>query len=420
MMADPTPYDVEYSFSSFQANSPSSPLPAGQLDNELANIQTAVNTLVDCVKDLRRADGALKNGIVTYDSLALSIQTQTNPVDIAAIDAAVDDLVANAAVAVAAANSATLAAADATTQALAAAASASSVDLALYLSKAGNLNGLGDIGTARANLDVPKKDGSDITGRLATLALSGVTDWNTAITNGWYASTGSPTNAPSSGDLLVQVMAWGANYVTQIAYQIANASTGTNAVLVFRRHSYDNTGNRVWSAWESMSAIPVGTSIWVNGTVAPAGFLKENGALLTRSVYPRLHDYAAASNNYVTEASWPSNYGAFSSGDLTTTFRLMDSRGEFIRAWDDSRGVDSGRTISSHQADAFANHTHNAVTGDANNSFAIGGGGPATGFNNNFGVGGSTPRSITTEGANSGSGSETRPRNNAKLACIKY
>jgi phage-related tail fiber protein len=37
---------------------------------------------------------------------------------------------------------------------------------------------------------------------------------------------------------------------------------------------------------------------------------------------------------------------------------VPDLRGEFIRGWDDSRGVDSGSAFGSAQADDFKSHTH--------------------------------------------------------------
>lgn len=73
-MSDPAPYEPSYSFSDYQSNAPSTPLPAPQVDNELLNIAMATDGLVDAVKDVRRSDGALKNGIVTYDSLSASLQ----------------------------------------------------------------------------------------------------------------------------------------------------------------------------------------------------------------------------------------------------------------------------------------------------------------------------------------------------------
>jgi hypothetical protein len=40
-MSNPQPYVVTYSFSGFQASNPTTPLPAPQVDNELANAAAA-------------------------------------------------------------------------------------------------------------------------------------------------------------------------------------------------------------------------------------------------------------------------------------------------------------------------------------------------------------------------------------------
>jgi len=75
-LADPAPYEVSFSFAGFQATSPQEPLPGDDLDNELANIATALNTTIDALKDVRREDGALVNDIVTLDSLADEVVTK--------------------------------------------------------------------------------------------------------------------------------------------------------------------------------------------------------------------------------------------------------------------------------------------------------------------------------------------------------
>lgn len=69
-MADPTKYVPGYSYSGYQASNPTKPLPAPQVDNDLAEISQSISESVDAIKDVRRSDGALKNGIVTADSLA--------------------------------------------------------------------------------------------------------------------------------------------------------------------------------------------------------------------------------------------------------------------------------------------------------------------------------------------------------------
>ncbi|WP_239507505.1 phage tail protein [Serratia marcescens] len=68
----------------------------------------------------------------------------------------------------------------------------------------------------------------------------------------------------------------------------------------------------------------------------PAGWLKCNGQAFDRSLYPLL------------ASAYPAGV-------------LPDLRGEFIRAWDDGRGVDSGRSILSFESDALQDHGHKAI-----------------------------------------------------------
>lgn len=78
--------------------------------------------------------------------------------------------------------------------------------------------------------------------------------------------------------------------------------------------------------------IPVGFPLpWPQAT-PPSGWLKCNGATFDKAKYPKL------------AAAYPG--GA-----------LPDLRGEFLRGWDDGRGVDSGRVLLSAQGDAIRNIT---------------------------------------------------------------
>ena len=65
-----------FSFKQFQATRPSSPLPGVDLDSEFAEHRKIINEIDDELKDIRRADGALNNGIVTQDSLAPGLLSQ--------------------------------------------------------------------------------------------------------------------------------------------------------------------------------------------------------------------------------------------------------------------------------------------------------------------------------------------------------
>lgn len=72
-------YIRQFSFSGFQATNPAKPLPGASVDNELENIERSLNDLVSGLTDIRRDDGALKNGIVTKDALAPGLTTGVDP-----------------------------------------------------------------------------------------------------------------------------------------------------------------------------------------------------------------------------------------------------------------------------------------------------------------------------------------------------
>lgn len=78
---------------------------------------------------------------------------------------------------------------------------------------------------------------------------------------------------------------------------------------------------------------------------APAGWFKANGAAVSRTAFPEL--FAAIGTT-------------FGAGDGSTTFNLPDLRGEFLRGWDDGRGVDAGRAFATVQGGQNASHNHGA------------------------------------------------------------
>lgn len=68
-MSDPTAYTVGYNFTSWQSLNPSAPLPAARVDIEFANIETALDSLAVSLAQVRRSDGNLQNGTVSWDGL---------------------------------------------------------------------------------------------------------------------------------------------------------------------------------------------------------------------------------------------------------------------------------------------------------------------------------------------------------------
>lgn len=142
------------------------------------------------------------------------------------------------------------------------------------------------------------------------------------------------------------------------------------------------------------NAAPPGAIMHFARNTAPTGWLECNGADVSRTTYAALFSAIGI---------------AFGSGNGTTTFGLPDMRGEFIRGWDNGRGVDSGRSFGSTQSDAYKAHTHNV-------NITIG----TTDTSRVSGVtdGGTGSSGYSTTAQSSG-GSETRPRNIALLVCIK-
>jgi phage-related tail fiber protein len=140
---------------------------------------------------------------------------------------------------------------------------------------------------------------------------------------------------------------------------------------------------------------PPGTVIWTARTTAPTGYIKANGAAISRTTYAAL--FAAIGT-------------AYGSGNGSTTFNVPDLRGEFVRGWDDGRGVDSGRAFGSTQADSLRSHTHELSAGTASDNLA--GGTPVKTINY-------LSTSVSPFATNSTGGTETRPRNIVLLGCIK-
>ena len=107
-------------------------------------------------------------------------------------------------------------------------------------------------------------------------------------------------------------------------------------------------GKRLLDASDLLGMVPSGAVLYFSGQTAPAGWLKANGAAVSRTAYAAL--FAAIGTTYGT-------------GDGRSTFNLPDLRGEFLRGWDDGRGVDTGRVLGSPQGDAIRNITGEAKFG---------------------------------------------------------
>lgn len=86
-----------------------------------------------------------------------------------------------------------------------------------------------------------------------------------------------------------------------------------------------------------------------------AGYIKSGVQNLSRVTYAALRAWAIHHGLMVAPGMWAAGSVQFADNADGTTFRIYDVRGEFLRAWDDGRGVDAGRTALSAQGDAIRN-----------------------------------------------------------------
>lgn len=103
------------------------------------------------------------------------------------------------------------------------------------------------------------------------------------------------------------------------------------------------------STWEKVGGVPSGSITSFGSSTVPSGWLECNGATISRSTYATLFAVIGTT---------------FGAGDGSSTFLLPDLRGEFIRGWDNSRGVDTGRTFGSAQGSQMQQHNHSVSITD--------------------------------------------------------
>lgn len=160
------------------------------------------------------------------------------------------------------------------------------------------------------------------------------------------------------------------------------------------------------------TVVPSGAVMPFARNSAPTGWLEADGAAVSRTTYAAL--FAAIGTT-------------FGAGNGSTTFNLPDLRGEFVRGWDDGRGVDAGRAFGSAQLDQMQRITGNAgiraaTSGVASGAMSVASTSAFT--RHNGGDGGASYVYFDSAGSpgarvSSSTSGETRARNVALLYCIK-
>ncbi|WP_407210942.1 phage tail protein [Citrobacter portucalensis] len=239
--------------------------------------------------------------------------------------------------------------------------------------------------------------GKDVAGLLQYLGLTNFADKNSSneqMFNGVVASKKGVSAASSDGRRRVNL------FVSDTGYELIVYIDGeyNNSIKIPTKYGtmalLDDVSNSVQSA-----PPPIGIPFFwpvsaMPNTVVPEWssnvFLKMNDATFSASTYPAL------------ARVWPG-------------LKLTDCRGEFLRIWDDGRGVDGGRALLSAQSDAIRNITGNVgVYSDGLLTYASGAfslGPSASNKNNPISGGGANAYATFDASKVVPTASENRPRN---------
>lgn len=259
-------------------------------------------------------------------------------------------------------------------------------------------------------------DGSRLTGIVNTGSGIVIRDDGTIVGTAATVNFGANLSVSPISAGIVTVTGSGGNVtVTQTGYSCDNPITviGGNTITIgstsnaYGRKFVQTTtptspcDGDIWydtSGGTTGDNSPAGTVIYHAASGAPTGYLKANGASLSTTTYATL--FAAIGYTF---------------GGSGASFSVPDLRGQFIRSWaDDGTTYDAGRTFGLTQADDFKSHQHAGAIPAGSRWFqnysSYSPGWPSE----------QTPGAFNDRLTGATGGTETRPRNIALLACIKY
>ena len=254
-------------------------------------------------------------------------------------------------------------------------------------------------GTSAPTTTVAYKLWADTTNNLLKMRNAANNDWielgSLTAANLGLAKLASPSftgTLTSAGDIVCS----GTGSLQVPVGTTAQRPTGATGDFRFNStltqfEGYDGT------SWAKVGGVPTGSVTAYAASTVPTGWLECNGAAISRTTYASLFSIISTT------------YGA---GNGSSTFNLPELRGEFMRGWDNSRGIDSGRGIGNAQAQSIEAHTHtydHRVSGTTR--VAKGG----------YGENGTTDYGANqTDNTSSYGSTETRPRNIAMMYIIKF
>jgi len=310
-------------------------------------------------------------------------------------------------------------------------------------------NGWITLGTLETNLGLAASAGATFTGNVlvpagtvgaAALGISGDTD------TGLYKVAANDLGITAGGALISHFNSSGITVRDGKAIRLRDSGDSnhisfaapalTSDVTLTLPNSDGNSGDMLQTdgsgvlSWQAVQGVPSGSVFTHASTTIPSGYLECNGASVSRTTYAALFSAIGT--------TWGSSSGS--------TFKVPDLRGEFVRGFDNSRGVDSGRSFASSQGSQYQQHTHSASAtssssvSDPGHTHRVRVGTSGTGGGNvsdrdsqnpgNYvsnqieskttGISVSTSTSVTVSNSGgTGNSSETRPRNISMIYIIK-
>ncbi|EQC00329.1 tail fiber protein [Photorhabdus temperata] len=167
---------------------------------------------------------------------------------------------------------------------------------------------------------------------------------NTRKVNGKALSTDISLSAVDVGALPSNGAAIAANKLATARTIAGVAFDGTDNINIPAGNVGAYTKAEVNNLINAVNNIPVGAPIPWPTAIPPAGWLQCNGAAFDKSKFPKLAE-------------------AYPDG------RLPDLRGEFIRGWDDGRGIDPNRALLKWQEGSYL--LQEGGTGDNTLTFSL-------------------------------------------------
>jgi microcystin-dependent protein len=224
-------------------------------------------------------------------------------------------------------------------------------------------NGWISLGTAESNLGLAALSGATFTGSVliaagtvgaASLGFAGDTD------TGLYKVAANDLGISAGGALISHFNSSGLTLRDGKALRLRDAGNSnyislaapalTSDVTLTFPNSDGNSGDMLQTdgsgvlTWQAVQGVPSGSVFTHASTTLPSGYLECNGAAVSRTTYAALFSAIGT--------TWGSTSGS--------DFKVPDLRGEFIRGFDNSRGIDNGRSFASSQGSQYQQHNHSA------------------------------------------------------------